>query len=230
MYLSFRRARRFTAPRRMPQFRRAFHSPRIVCEAAIARVAVQLRQLEEVLISGASAAWPEQLLLDDSSNPRGRAVAKVLGSLCDRERPWRAHRARHRRTSNAATSWWVFASRRGSSPPLDDLAPPIPRAVLRPVPSCVSRFQPKHSISLVMITTENWCNDQSMTVVPAWCASSAVGLLAWRGPRRGGRRGRSAPSVAVLSLSSAGASALCVRSDARDLSAYDNRYHKAVRN
>ena len=72
----------------MPEFRMVFHSPRTICEAAITRVAVQLRQLEEVLISGASAAWPEQLLLDESPNPRRRAVAKVLGSLGDRERPW----------------------------------------------------------------------------------------------------------------------------------------------
>ena len=88
----------------MPEFRRVFHSPRVVRETAVTDVAVQLGQFEEVLISGASAAWPEQLLLDESPDPRGRAVAEVLGSLDDRERPWRAHRARHRHTSNAPRS------------------------------------------------------------------------------------------------------------------------------
>src|SRR4051812_36419978 len=153
--VSFRRARRFTAPRRMPEFRRVFHSPRIVCEAAIACVAVQLGQLEEVLISGASAAWPELLLLDESPDPRRRAIAKVLGSLSDRERPSRTHRARHRRPSNASMSWPVLACRRGNSPPLHDLAAPISRAVLSPVPSRVRRFQPQHLISLFMITIED---------------------------------------------------------------------------
>ena len=71
----------------MPEFPRAFHSPRVVREAAVARVAVQLGQLEEVLISGASAAWPKQLLLDESPNPRCRSVAEVLGRFGDRERP-----------------------------------------------------------------------------------------------------------------------------------------------
>jgi hypothetical protein len=41
----------------MPEFRVVFHSSRLIREAAIAREAVQLRQLEEVLISGTSSAW-----------------------------------------------------------------------------------------------------------------------------------------------------------------------------
>jgi len=72
----------------MTEFRRVFHSPRTVREAAITRVAVQLGQLEQVLISGAPAAGPELLLLDQSPNPGRRAVAEVFGSLSDRERPW----------------------------------------------------------------------------------------------------------------------------------------------
>jgi len=132
----------------MPELRAAFHPPRVVREAAIARVAVQLRQLEEVLIPGASSAWPELLLLDESADPRRCAVAQVIGSFCDRERPtlWPSHW----HTSNAATSSLVLACRRDSSPPLDDLAPPISRAVLRPVSPFVSRFQPQYSISLVV--------------------------------------------------------------------------------
>jgi hypothetical protein len=50
LFVSFRRARRFTAPRRMPEFRTVFHSPRAIREAAVTHVAIQLRQLEEVLI------------------------------------------------------------------------------------------------------------------------------------------------------------------------------------
>jgi ABC-type branched-subunit amino acid transport system ATPase component len=46
-----------------------FHSPRAVREAAITRVAVQLGQLEQVLISGAAAAGPELLLLDEPRTP-----------------------------------------------------------------------------------------------------------------------------------------------------------------
>ena len=67
--VSSRRARRFMAPNRMPEFRMAFHSSCAIREAAVARVAVQLRQLEEVLIPGASSAWPEQLLLDEPPDP-----------------------------------------------------------------------------------------------------------------------------------------------------------------
>jgi hypothetical protein len=83
LFVSFRRARRFTAPRRMREFRSVFHSPRVIREAAIARVAGQLGQLEEVLIPGASSAGPKLLLLDQSSDPGRRAIAKVLGSLGD---------------------------------------------------------------------------------------------------------------------------------------------------
>jgi hypothetical protein len=88
----------------MPEFRTVFHSPRTIGEAAVTRVAIQLRQLEQVLISGASAAWPELLLPDESPDTRRRAVAEVLGSLDDRERPWRAHRAHHRHTPNTPRS------------------------------------------------------------------------------------------------------------------------------
>ena len=134
----------------MPEFRRVFHSPRAVREAAITRVAVQLGQLEQVLIPSASSAWPEQQLLDEPPDPGRRAVAQVLGRLGDRERPRLRPAMRHRRTSDAPTFWPVFADRRGSSAPFDDLAPAISRSVLRPVPSFVSRFQPQHSISLVV--------------------------------------------------------------------------------
>ena len=126
----------------------AFHSSRAIREAAVARVAVQLRQLEEVLIPGASSAWPEQQLLDEPPDPRRRAVAEVFGSLGDRERPRRMQWTRHSRTSNATTFWPVLAYRRDSSPPLDDLAPAISRAVLRPVRAFVSQFQPQHAVSL----------------------------------------------------------------------------------
>ena len=82
----------------MPEFQRVFHSPRAIGEAAITRVAVQLGQLEQVLISGAPAAGPELLLLDEPADPRRRAVAQVRGSFGDRERPRRARWARHRDT------------------------------------------------------------------------------------------------------------------------------------
>jgi hypothetical protein len=128
----------------------AFHSSRTIREAAVTRVAVQLRQLKEVLIPGASSAWPEQQLLDESPNPRRRAVAEVFGRFGGRERPSRTLRTRHLRTSNATTSWSVRACSRDISPRLDDLAPPMSRPVLRLVWSFVSRFQPQHSISMVM--------------------------------------------------------------------------------
>lgn len=137
----------------MPEFRRVFHSPRAVREAAITRVAVQLGQLEQVLISGASSAGPELLLLDQSPNPGGRAVAEVLRGLGDRERPWRTRRAGHRRTPNTSSSWqsWpVRACHRGHARPQGDRAAPISEAVLRPVPSSVRRFQPELLISLFM--------------------------------------------------------------------------------
>ena len=85
----------------MPELGTAFHPPRVIREAAIARVAVQFSQLEEVLIPGTSAARPEQLLLDEPPDARCRAVAEVLGRLGDRERPRPMRRARHRRTANA---------------------------------------------------------------------------------------------------------------------------------
>jgi hypothetical protein len=78
----------------MPELRAAFHSPRVVRKAAVARVAVQLCQLEQVLIPGPASAGPEQLLLDESPDPRRRAVAEVFGSLGDRERPRRTQRTR----------------------------------------------------------------------------------------------------------------------------------------
>src|SRR4051812_12127685 len=109
MYLSFRRARCFTAVRRMPELRAAFHSPRGVREAAVARVAVQFSQLEQVLISGPASAWAEQPLLDEPPDPRRRAVAQVLGSFCGRERP--TLRPRHECTSNAATPRLVLPCR-----------------------------------------------------------------------------------------------------------------------
>jgi hypothetical protein len=149
----------------------AFHSPRVIREAAVASVAVQLRQLEEVLISGASPAWPEQQLLDEPPNPRRCAVAEVFGSLGDRERSRRTLRTRHLRTSNAVTSWLALACRRGSSPLFDDVAPPISRVVLSPVPLLVSRFPLQHSISLVMTTIEIWCND------PLWQRFQHLGQI-----------------------------------------------------
>src|SRR5436190_11692338 len=97
VFVSFRRARRFTAPRRMPEFPMAFHSPSGIRNAPVAGEAVQLGQLEDVLISGASAVWSELLLLDESPNTGRRAVAEVLGGFSDRERPWRTHQAHHRR-------------------------------------------------------------------------------------------------------------------------------------
>ena len=110
----------------MPELRTAFHPPRVIREAAIARVAVQLSQLEEVLIPGTPAAGPEQPLLHKPPDARGRAVAKVLGSLGDRERPMLAPEALHRRTSGAsATTSRPLACRRDGSASLDDLASPI---------------------------------------------------------------------------------------------------------
>lgn len=137
----------------MPELRRVFHSPRAICEAAITRVAVELGQLEQVLISGASTAGPELLLLDEPPDPGRRAVAEVHRGLGDRERPWRARRARHRHTSKASSSWpsWpVLACHRGHAPLQGDRAAPISGAVLCPVPSRVRRFQPEPLISLFM--------------------------------------------------------------------------------
>lgn len=98
-----------------------------VGQGAIALVPVQLFQLEEVLVAGASPTGLEQLLLDEASNARRGAVAEVLGSLGDRKRPVLRLRALHRHTSGAraATSRPVLAYRRDGSPSLDELASSI---------------------------------------------------------------------------------------------------------
>jgi hypothetical protein len=215
----------------MPEFRTAFHSSRTVREAAVTRVAVQLGQLEEVLISGASAAWPEQLLLDEPPNPRRRAVAKVLGSLGDRERSRRTLGTRHARTSNATTSWPVLARRRDSSP-LDDCAPPISRTVLRPIPSCVSRFQPQHSISLFMIMIEDWCNDQIMksdsSLLTKIYATRVRVVELW--PARPTATPDLARGGSIWAPVTNASPELYAEREARDLNRYDNACVNAVRN
>ena len=223
----------------MPEFPRAFHLPHVICEAAIAHVAVQFGRLEQVLIPGASAAGPQQLLLDQSPDPRCRAVAEVLGSLGDREGPWRGHRARHQHTSCASRSCPVLACRRGSSPQLDDLAAPISGAVLSPVRSRVRRFQPEHSISLFVTMIEIWCSDQIMDSdsrplikIHATAAGTPrdaeAGVLHATDARPmttpalapGARSGR-------LTRTRAGASR---EREARDLNRYDNACANAARN
>lgn len=103
-----------------------FHLPCRIREAAVALEQVQLFEIEEVLVAGSSPAGREQPLLDETSNARRGAVAEVLGSLGDRERPRLAPEALHRRTSGAsATTSRPLVCRRDGSASLDDLASPI---------------------------------------------------------------------------------------------------------
>src|SRR4051812_11973748 len=113
--ISFRRARRFTAGRGTPGLRMAFPLPCRIREAAVALEQIQLFEVEEVLVASSSPAGLELLLLDEASNARRGAVAEVLGSLSDRERPMLKRRALHRHTSctSATTSQQVLARRRG---------------------------------------------------------------------------------------------------------------------
>jgi len=61
-----------------------FHLPCCIRQAAVTLEQIQLLEIEEVLVAGASPAGREQPLLDETSNARRGAVAEVLGSLGDR--------------------------------------------------------------------------------------------------------------------------------------------------